>query len=86
MYYMCCDCDHSFDSDGKPNRCPFCDSEREFAEIKVTDDEGHELTFKEYITDMRKYYMTHLPYGMTRKEIEKMDDFDLERMSDILSE
>ena len=41
---------------------------------------------KPHTADMRKYYMTHLPYGMTRKDIEKMDDFDLKRMSDILSE
>ena len=86
MYYQCCDCDRSFDSEIKPTICPFCLSGRCFAEISVITAEGRELTYKEYISDMRQHYMRHLPYGRSKKDIEQMDDLDLELMDDILSE
>lgn len=40
----------------------------------------------EHIKDLREYYLSHLPYGMSRSDITSMTDRELENMDDIMSE
>ena len=88
MYYQCLNisCETSFDSDTAPLTCPFCGSDEGFAKIRITDDNGRELTYAEHIKDLREYYLSHLPHGLSRTDINSMTDRELEDMNDILSE
>ena len=88
MYYQCLNlsCKTSFDADTTPLTCPFCGSDRGFAKIRITDDTGRELTYADHIKDMSTYYLTHLPYGMTKADIASMTDRELEDMANIMSE
>ena len=74
------------DAESKPALCPFCGGEGGFAQIKITDKSGKELTYKEHIERLRKYYLAHLPKGISRKEIMAMSLNELEDMADIWSE
>ena len=88
MYYQCLNisCETSFDSDTAPLTCSFCGSDEGFAKIRITDDNGRELTYAEHIKDLREYYLSHLPHGMSRTDITSMIDRELEDMNDIMSE
>ena len=57
----------------------------------ICDDPHHpegwqEKTYAAHIAEMRRYYMTHVPKGMNKKQIERMSARQIEEMDDILSE
>lgn len=86
MILQCCRCDRSFDADNEPSLCPFCNQKVSFTRIQITTADGRELTYREHINDLRAYYKKHVPAGMTRRNIEEMDDLDLELMNDVMTE
>lgn len=86
MIFQCDECWKKFDAESRPASCPFCGAEEDFAQIKIIDKVGKELTYKEHIDELRKYYLAHLPKGITRKEIIAMSFNELEDMADIWSE
>ena len=86
MILYCTKCDRSFDAETEPETCPFCGKAASFGIITITDENGRKLTYKEHIDELREYYLSHLPYGHTRADIETMDDRDLEDMDYFLNE
>ena len=86
MILQCNECWKKFDAESEPDSCPFCGAEGSFAQIKITDKSGKELTYKEHIEGLRKYYLTYPPKGISRKEIMDMSVKELEDMADIWSE
>ena len=86
MIILCNECWKKFDADGRPMVCPYCGATDGFAQIKITDKSGRELTYKEHIEKLRKYYLAHPPRGISLKEIQDMPANVLDDMADIWSE
>lgn len=86
MIFQCNECWKRFDADTEPVAFPYCGSASHFAQIKITDKSGRELTYKEHIEKLRKYYLAHPPRGISLKEIQDMPANVLEDMADIWSE
>ena len=86
MIFQCNECWHRFDADSDPETCPFCGAADGFAQIRITDKTGRELTYKEHIEETRRYYLAHPPIGVKRKDILAMTPNQLEDMDDIMSE
>ncbi len=57
-----------------------------FAQITIIDKSGRQQTYKEYIEELRKYYLAHPPRGINRKRILEMSEEKLEDMADIMDE
>ena len=86
MILQCNECWKRFDAESRTTLCPFCGAEGSFAQIIITDKSGKEMTYKEHIEKLRKYYLVHLLKGISRKEIMAMSLNELEDMADIWSE
>ena len=86
MIFQCKECWKKFDANNMPEACPFCGVEGGFAQLKIIDKSGKELTYKEHIEQLRKYYLVHTPEGISKKEIMAMPSNVLDDMADIWSE
>ena len=86
MIFQCNECWKRFDADTEPAVCPYCGSAGHFAQITIIDKSGRQQTYKEYIEELRKYYLAHPPRGINRKRILEMSEEKLEDMADIMDE
>ena len=86
MIFECHSCERKFETEIKPDRCPYCGKSDGFSMIRIIRKNGQEVTYGEHIEELRRYYVNHVPIGMSRKTIEMMDEKQLEELHDILSE
>ena len=83
MIFQCNECWNKFDAENRPASFPFCGAEGSFVQVKITDKSGKEMTYKEHIEKLRKYYLVHLSKGISRKEIMALSLNELADMADI---
>lgn len=86
MILECYSCEKRFDADTNPSACPFCGSDRGFAQIRITDKRGNELSYAEHIESLRKIYLQHVPEGMSKEEIQSMCPSELEDLDYFMNE
>lgn len=86
MILKCYSCEKRFDADTNPSACPFCGSACGFAQIRITDKRGNELSYTEHIESLRKIYLQHVPEEMNKEEIQSMSPSSLEDLHYFMSE